>query len=164
MSLTRGTIYTDRREYHSVYRLRDCEGHEFSDVLEIHIIELKKELTNQGEVDNWIRFFNVKTEEDLRMIRTKNPGILEAIRELRRMSMNNPLRQRYEAHLKSVRDERAQMGYVWDQGVEKGMEKGEQVLAELMERLLSDERWEDAKLAANDEQARRKFYKEYGIK
>lgn len=47
---------------------------------------------NKGEIDDWIRFFNVKTEEDLEMIRTKNLGILEAMRILRRMSMSNPLR------------------------------------------------------------------------
>ena len=73
---------TDRKEYHSVYRLRDQKGHEFSDVLEVHVIELKKELTGHGELEDWIRFFNVKREEDLKMIKTKNPGILEAIGEL----------------------------------------------------------------------------------
>ena len=42
--------------------------------------------------------------------RTENPGILEAIRGLRRMSMNNPLRLRYEAYLKRVRDEKDREG------------------------------------------------------
>ena len=32
----------------------------FSDMLEIHIIELKKEPTGQGEVDNWIRFLMLR--------------------------------------------------------------------------------------------------------
>ena len=36
---------TDRKKYHSVYRLRDEEGNEFSDILELHIVELKKKLT-----------------------------------------------------------------------------------------------------------------------
>lgn len=33
-----------------------------------------------------------------------------------------------------------------------------------MERLISDNRMEDVKLAASDEQARKRLYREYGIK
>lgn len=84
------------------------------DILELHVIELNKELIKQGEVEDWIRFFNARTEED----------------------------------------------YVWDQGVAEG----ELLFAELMKHLLSDNRLEDAKLAADDEEARKIFYKEYGIK
>ena len=47
---------TDRSRYHSVYRLRDEDGYEFTDAMEIHVIELKKRLTGEGEVDDWIRF------------------------------------------------------------------------------------------------------------
>ena len=49
---------TDRSRYHGVYRLRDEDGYEFTDAMEIHVIELKKKLTGEGEVDDWIRFFN----------------------------------------------------------------------------------------------------------
>ena len=174
---------SDRKEYHSVYRLRDKNGHEFSDILELHVIELNKELDGDGEVENWIRFFNAKTEEDLRMIKTKNPGIVEAMGELKRMSMSNPLKLMYEAYLKKIRDEKAREEYVWDQGKaegivegkaegilegraegkEEGKAEGELLLAELMNHLLSDNRMEDAKLAASDEVARQRFYKEYGI-
>ena len=135
------------------------------------MIELKKELKGYGEVDDWIRFFNIKNEEDLKMIKTKNPGILEAMGTLKRMSMNNPLRLRYEAYLKRIRDEKAREDYVWDQGVAEGEArgeargtiKGERLLAELMERLFSENRTEDAKLAARNEEARKRFYKEYGL-
>ncbi len=176
---------TDREDYHSVYRLRDEKGNEFTDLLEIHVIELKKEVTGQGEVEDWIRFFNIETEADMKMIKskTKNPGIVEAINTLRVMSMNSGLRFRYEAYLKRVADERAREGYVWDQGREAGLKEGieagkaegknegiatgkaegEQLLADLMERLISDNRMEDVKLAVRDEQARRRLYREYGI-
>lgn len=160
---------TNRKKYHSVYRLKDDEGNVFSEMLEFHIIELKKELTGEGEVDDWIQFFNAETEEDLKMIKasTENPGILEAIRVLRRMSMSNPLRLRYEAYLKRVRDEKAREGYVWDQGEAKGREtgeiEGEKLMAALTECLLADNRVEDARLAARDEKARERFYREYGI-
>lgn len=69
-------------------------------------------------------------------------------------------------YLKRVADERAREGYVWDQGREAGLKEGkaegEQLLAALMERLISDNRMEDVKLAASDEQARRSFTENMG--
>ena len=155
---------TDRSRYHGVYRLRDEDGYEFTDAMEIHVIELKKKLTGEGEVDDWIRFFNVKTEEDLEMIRTRNPGILEAIRELKRMSMSNPVRLWNEAHLKEVRDRRAREAYVRDEGKAEGLTEGEQRLSELIRRLTEDERLEGISLAVEDTAARKRLYREYGIK
>lgn len=115
---------TDREKYHTVYRLRDKEGNEFSDVLELHVIELRKALTGQGDMDDWIRLFNAKKKEDLDMIKTNNPGILTAIGILQKMSLNNPLRVRYEAYLKKVRDERAWRIHVWKEATSKGWTAG----------------------------------------
>ena len=162
---------TDRKEYHSVYRLRDQKGHEFSDVLEVHVIELKKELTGHGELEDWIRFFNVKREEDLKMIKTKNPGILEAIGELQRMNMSNPLRVLFEGYQKKWRDQMAREDYVREEGMAvgkaegkaEGMAEGEHLLAQLISCLLSDKRMDDIKLATEDEAARKRLYKEYGL-
>ncbi len=117
---------SDRPKYHTVYRLRDEEGNEFTDALEIHVLELSKPLTGKEKADEWIRFFNVKTEEDLRMIKakTKNPGILEAIRELRRLSLDSPIKWRYDAYMKRKRDEKAREAYVWEEGEAKGRAEG----------------------------------------
>lgn len=49
------------------------------------------------------------------------------------------------------------------QGTKLGMAKGEALLAELMNILLTNGRTEDAKLAACNESARKKFYKEFGL-
>lgn len=51
----------------------------------------------------------------------------------------------------------------FDDGVQMGVERGESLLASLMSRLFSDNRTEDAKLAASDEAARRRLYREYGL-
>lgn len=102
---------TDRPEYHTIYRFRDQEGHEFTDILEVHIIELGKQLEGDNPVDDWIRFFNSQTKEDLDMLKTNNPGILEAIRELTSMSLSKRFRLEYEAYLKAKRDERAMSEY-----------------------------------------------------
>ena len=117
---------TEREEYHSIYRLRDKAGNEFSDALEIHVLELKKQLTGQSNVDDWIRFFNIETKGDIKMLksRTNNPGILTAIQTLQRMSMSNPIRLWYEAYMKRVRDDRAWRAYVQEQSREEGLAEG----------------------------------------
>lgn len=51
-----------------------------------------------------------------------------------------------------------------EKGIKQGIEQGQNMLAELIERLFADNRIEDARLAATDESARRRFYKEYGLK
>ena len=115
---------SDRPGCHSVYTLRDRDGNEFSDVLEIHVLELKKMVSGDTGAEEWIRFFNAKTEEDLDMIKTNNPGILEAIGELKRLSLRNPVRLWYEAHLKRVRDDRAWRKYIWRTAREEGLAEG----------------------------------------
>jgi len=111
---------TNAAECHSVYHLRDAEGACFTDLFEIHVIELKKPLTGDRPLDDWVRFFNARREEDLDMILTKNPGINMAIAEVKRMSMSDRIRARYEAHMKEVRDRNAREAYVRNEGWERG--------------------------------------------
>lgn len=54
---------TEDKQYHKTYLLRD-EGRLFSNLLELHVIELNKVLMGQN-IDEWIRFFNIKTEGEL---------------------------------------------------------------------------------------------------
>ncbi|MDE6641552.1 MAG: Rpn family recombination-promoting nuclease/putative transposase [Acetatifactor sp.] len=105
---------------HSVYTLRDRRGREFSDLFEVHIIELPKPSGDAGAVGEWIQLFNVESREELDMIRTENAGILEAREIMRRLILKNPLRQMYEQHLKEVRDRKAEDAYVRDLGKAEG--------------------------------------------
>lgn len=133
------------------------------------------------------------------MIKTINPGILEAIRILHRMNLRNPLRLRYEAYLKETRDTIAREDYIRNvaaaeaaaeglakgkaeglakglaegraeglaeglaEGRSEGKSEGEALMAELVNRLLEDRRFDDIRLAAEDEAARKRLYQEYGI-
>ena len=115
---------TDGEEYHNVYLLRDAKGNIFSDIIELHTLELRKNLTGEGAVEEWMKFFSVEREEDLDMIKTMNEGIREAVRELRVMSLRKRLQMRYEAHLKMVRDRNARNDYLLNEGMQKGIEKG----------------------------------------
>lgn len=117
-------VINEKPEYHRVYRLRDEQGSDYSDLFEIHVIELRKQLTGKEPVDDWIRLFNAETEAELDMIRTKNPGILEAIREVRIMSLRKDMRALYEAHMKEVRDRCAREDYVRAEGKAEGKSEG----------------------------------------
>lgn len=117
---------TDSEEYHRVYRLRDRGGGEFSDAFEIHVLELNKQLRGNGPVEEWIRFFNAESEEDLDMLKagTKNAGILEAVKELKLLNLRGRLRAHYELYLKARRDRRAQDAYEREEGRKEGRAEG----------------------------------------
>ena len=123
----------DLPEYHKVYRLRDGAGHEFSDRMEIHVIELDKTLNGAGGVDDWIRLFNARTEEELDMLEAdaKSRGVLEAIKEVRVMNLKRTLRMMHEAKLKEIRDRNAREDYVRAEGRAEG--KAESILCLLSE-------------------------------
>ena len=79
-------------------RLREEDGTEFTDLLEIHIVEMSKTLRGTEAVEDWIRLFYAESEEDLQMIKAKNAGIREAIGALKEMSLKKNLRYLYEKH------------------------------------------------------------------
>lgn len=112
-------------EYHNIYTLRDKKGREFTDLFEVHIIELNKKLKGSEAVNDWIRLFNAESMEDLEMIKTQNAGILQAMEVVREMSFGRKLRLTYEAHLKAVRDRKAQDEYIRDLGLAEGEVLGE---------------------------------------
>ena len=115
---------SDSPEYHSVYLFRDKDGNPYSDMMEIHTLELRKDLKEENRMNDWIRLFNAESEEDLDMIKTENAGILEAIREVKVMSLSKRLRAHYEAHMKDVRDRKAREKYVRMEGEKHGFEQG----------------------------------------
>lgn len=57
-------------------------------------------------MDEWIQLFNAETTEDLDMLEvsTKNTGILEAIKDVRGMSLRKRIRALYEGRQKEIRD------------------------------------------------------------
>lgn len=151
----------ERPAYHKVYRLRDETGYEFSDMLEIHVIEMNKTLSGSGRMDDWIRLFNAQTEEELDMLQTKtnNPGIIEAIREVRTMGLGRTLKALYDAHMKDIRDRNARDDYVRMEGRAGGEDK----MKRLMLSLIQDGRQEDIERAVKDKKYLDRLYKEYGI-
>ena len=98
------------------------------------------------------------------MIQTNNPGLLEAIHEVKTMSLSKRMRLRYEAHLKEIRDRNAREDYVREEGREEGRQEGEGSMARLTEILLNESRYDDLKRASTDKKYRQRLFEEYRIK
>ncbi|MBO5283740.1 MAG: Rpn family recombination-promoting nuclease/putative transposase [Lachnospiraceae bacterium] len=109
--------------YHKIYQLRDQEGRLYSDLLEIHIIELNKELTGD-RLDDWIRLINANSLEELKMIQSRNPGIKTAIEEVRYMNLSKWLRRRYDMYLIAKADQKAFEDTARRIGLEEGLAEG----------------------------------------
>lgn len=114
----------ESEENHTVYTLCDRKGNELTDLLELHIVELTKEVQAGDALTDWIQLFNTGTMEELDMIKTKNAGVLNAINVVRNMNLGRTLRQIYELRLKAKRDRWAEDEYIKDLGREEGLEKG----------------------------------------
>ncbi|MGN1151289.1 MAG: PD-(D/E)XK nuclease family transposase [Lachnospiraceae bacterium] len=148
ISLLDYDFFPGREEYHAVYRLRDSEGRDLTDLWELHIIELTKALKGTP-VDDWIRLFNAESVEELDMITTKNEGITEAINVLKSMSLRRPLKALFDDYMKAKRDRWDEDEYIRDEGIAIGEARGRStailiileqkgtVPADLRERILS---------------------------
>lgn len=159
-------------DYHNVYMLRSKDGALYTDVLELHTIELKKKPRQEQScpLDEWHQLFNAETEEELDMLKsgTKNLGIIEAIKELKEISLSGRLRYEHEMRLKAKRDRYAEEQFIRVQaekegmakGLEQGMTKGlEQGLEQGMNALVHFMR----SINATDEQIINALMTEYGI-
>ena len=100
ISLLDFKLFPDKQEYHSIYRLRDEAGRELTDLWEVHIIELGKKLTGNA-VDDWIRLFNAKSQEEADMIAIKNENMREAVEVVREMGLIRTMRWIYDDYWKA---------------------------------------------------------------
>ena len=110
------------------YVVIDDEGEDkimdYSDLLKLPIIELRKTLMGNSRIDDWIRLFNAETEEDLHMIKTKNAGVQRAKYVLQEMSVTEAMRDALESYRKKRMDRKSEDAYVYDQGKEAGEQIG----------------------------------------
>ena len=101
------------------------------------------------------------------MIKTKNKGILEAIREVREINLRGRLRMRYEAHVKAARDQRAQESYAREiaikEGLEQGIAQGQARVNLLYKILIENSRSEEIERAVTDTEYQKKLFEEFRI-
>ena len=109
---------------HSVFTLRDAEGKEWTDLFEIHVIELRKQLTGDSPINDWIRLFNATCEEDLNMIQSKSKGMTEAMEAVRAMGLVRNLRWMFEQRQKAMRDRWAEDDFIREESEARGVLTG----------------------------------------
>lgn len=117
-------------------------GKEYSDKMEIHILELPKlppEQQNESDLIQWMRFLGGKTRKDLKHMAEKNSNLKEAYNELDKLSADEHKRLEYEARQKALRDKNILLITGENRGLEKGerigLEKGERIGLEKGERI-----------------------------
>jgi hypothetical protein len=80
---------------------------EFSDLIEIHTLELPKiPETADNYLWHWLRFLRAESREDLEMVAQASPNIKKTVVKLLELSEDEEARLIYEAEVKALRDER----------------------------------------------------------
>jgi len=115
--ITGHPLIKQSEKYHHHFGLYDIEsGVLLTDNLEIHTLEVPKtrklnECTEKSDLLNWMKFFDAKTEEELKMLAERSPTMKKASLRLLELSADEKARQLYEARLKEQRD-----GYARERG------------------------------------------------
>ena len=108
--ITDHTLVKADETYHHLFGLYDVENKVMlTDILEIHTLEIPKarklfDDTRDEHLLNWMRFLDVKTEEELQVLAQKSPAMKKATLRLLELSADEKARQLYEARLKEKRD------------------------------------------------------------
>ncbi len=102
-------------------------GEQYTDLMELHILELKKlppEDQNEGGIIRWMRFLGGKNRKEFEDMAKKDEYIEEAYNELKKLSLDDQKRLEYELRQKAVRDHNMMMKSAEKRGLEIGKEIG----------------------------------------
>ena len=122
--------------YHKINLCNCKSGEIYTDLLELHILELPKlpkvrakleqgELVSDDEmVLQWMEFFSCKTQEDFETMAKQDEYMEEAVNTLFKLSADEQKRVDYEAREKAIRDDRAKLDWATKVGFDEGLAKG----------------------------------------
>ena len=163
----------DDRCYRRITFRDDKMNKEYTDLMEIHMLELPKlpaKQRDESSLVQWMRFLGGKSREDFKKMAEKNPEMQEAYDMLDRMSADEKARLEYEARQKLIRDRnmilktaqhRFEKGL--HEGRETGLREGQSRINQLNVKLAELQRTEDILKAAMDEDYQKKLLKEFGL-
>ena len=117
----------DKRCYHKISFCDTKTGTPYTDLMELHILELKKlpeKAMKEEGIIRWMRFFGGKTKEDFKAMAGTDEYIGEAYGELEKLSADERKRLEYEAREKAVRDYNCLMDSALEEGLREGREQG----------------------------------------
>jgi len=111
--------------YHNKYRLHDPQsGSEFSDLLEVNVLELPKLPSTASDKDaallEWLKFLKAKNRKELDMLAQNNPDIQKAVKRLYSLSDDQKARMLADDREKFRRDQEQYMMDARQEGREEG--------------------------------------------
>ena len=98
-------------------------GRQYTDQMELYILELKKlppEDQNEEGIIRWMRFLGGKSRKEFEDMAKKDEYIGETYDELERLSLDEQKRMEYELRQKAVRDYNSQIKSAEKRGIERG--------------------------------------------
>ena len=113
----------DNRCYRKITLCDADTGEQYTDLLEIHILELQKLPTeDQSEegIIRWMRFFGGKSRKEFEDMAKRDEYIEEAYDELKKLSADEKKRLEYEARERAVLDYNTQMKSARMEGEQHG--------------------------------------------
>ena len=117
----------DTQRFHTVYHLReDTEHIKYTDVMEIHIVELPKLPQNNDGTDlySWIKFIKSNDKEEFEMLAKQSQYLKKAYETLEEISADQQKRLEYTARQKALYDYNTLMEENYERGIEEGVAKG----------------------------------------
>jgi len=124
--ITEEKIVKNSPNYHHRFVFYDSEaGVQFSDIIEIHTLELKKlpEKDDGTILYDWAKFIAAENEEELNMVAERNPQVKKAVVTLQKLSASEQARDLYERREKALRDIDSRERFAWAEGNAEGMAK-----------------------------------------
>jgi predicted transposase/invertase (TIGR01784 family) len=125
-------LVPENGSYRNRYTLRDpATGSEFTDLLEIDVLELPKLPQDEDGTPlwDWLKFLSAQEKEELTMLADKNPQVKKAVVKLLSLSEDERARMLADSREKLRRDISAQVRAGERRGLEKGMEEGKRSVA-----------------------------------
>ena len=117
--------YKDTNRFHTIYHIGENREHfTFTDVIELHIIELPKlpENTDGTSLYDWAKFINTEDREGFQMLAKKSVYLDEAYKQLEVISQDQEKQLEYTARQKAPYDYNTMMEARFNAGVEQGTE------------------------------------------
>lgn len=164
-------LFEDIDEYYSCFHLReDTQGTLYTDIFEIHVLELPK-IRNKNYPDSnllqWAKFLSSEREENFEKMALQNEYIGEAYETLKHISKDALKRLEYNTRLKATLDYNHQMASSKKEGMriglQEGEEKGANLINQLIKKLKEDGRIEDILNSCEDKKMQTKLLKEYHL-
>ncbi|HJA65519.1 MAG TPA: Rpn family recombination-promoting nuclease/putative transposase [Candidatus Mediterraneibacter cottocaccae] len=116
----------DKRCYRKIAFCDVETGKQYTNLMELHILELKKlpeEDQNEEGVIRWMRFLSGKTKKEFEDMAKKDEYIEEAYNELKKLSLDEQKRLEYEARERALHDYNTQMNSAERRGKRAALKK-----------------------------------------